>query len=449
MHVLAEAERDGCTCLPARALLADAARAARRATLAEDADRRARVRAATSVARGASGSTARATAELEAELAERVRRAARAARPASGCARRRAAPRRGADAPTSSPPSSRRRWRPRSRTGCRSSPAARAPARPRRSGRSPRAAAERGARVMLVAPTGRAAMRMTEASGLRASTVHSALGWIPGEGPTHDEHDPLQLRPADRRRDLDGQPRAARDAAARGRRRARTSCSSATPTSSRRSAPASRSPSWSPPSAVPTARLTHIFRQAAGSMIVQGAHAIRRGEPPSFSAARGHAPRPVPDRARRRRGRRCEEIVSLVSRAAAGALRGRPGRATSRCSRPSTAASSGSTRSTARCATALNPDGQPVRGGRLRIGDKLMMTGRNLHELGLMNGTLLRLLDEVDAAADDDDDDGGGAARSAPTTAGLPARRPRRPTACGSPTPARCTAARGSSCRSR
>jgi exodeoxyribonuclease V alpha subunit len=57
----------------------------------------------------------------------------------------------------------------------------------------------------------------------------------------------------------------------------------------------------------------------------------------------------------------------------------------------------------------LNPDGQPVRGGRLRIGDKLMMTGRNLHDLGLMNGTLLRLLDEVgdpdrdDPAADDDD----------------------------------------------
>ena len=26
---------------------------------------------------------------------------------------------------------------------------------------------------------------------MRATTVHSALGWIPGEGPTHDEHDPL------------------------------------------------------------------------------------------------------------------------------------------------------------------------------------------------------------------------------------------------------------------
>jgi exodeoxyribonuclease V alpha subunit len=51
---------------------------------------------------------------------------------------------------------------------------------------------------------------------------------------------------------------------------------------------------------------------------------------------------------------------------------------------------------------ALNPDGQPVRGGRLRLGDKLMMTGRNLHELGLMNGTLLRLLDEVAGAGEDD-----------------------------------------------
>ena len=40
---------------------------------------------------------------------------------------------------------------------------------------------------------------------------------------------------------------------------------------------------------------------------------------------------------------------------------------------------------------ALNPLGKPVGGGRLRIGDKLMMTGRNLHELGLMNGTVLHL----------------------------------------------------------
>jgi exodeoxyribonuclease V alpha subunit len=51
----------------------------------------------------------------------------------------------------------------------------------------------------------------------------------------------------------------------------------------------------------------------------------------------------------------------------------------------------------------LNPDGEPVRGERLRLGDKVMLTGRNLHELGLMNGTLLRLQDEV--SGDDDRDD--------------------------------------------
>ena len=33
---------------------------------------------------------------------------------------------------------------------------------------------------------------MREATGLEASTVHSALGWIPGEGPTLDEDDPLR-----------------------------------------------------------------------------------------------------------------------------------------------------------------------------------------------------------------------------------------------------------------
>ena len=97
-----------------------------------------------------------------------------------------------------------------------------------------------------------------------------------------------------------------------------------------------------------------------------------------------------------------EEIVSLVCRAAARASTTSTRSTTSRCSRPCTAASSASTRSTTALREALNPDGQPVRGGRLRIGDKLMMTGRNLHELGLMNGTLLRLLDEVSGSDDDD-----------------------------------------------
>ena len=90
---------------------------------------------------------------------------------------------------------------------------------------------------------------------------------------------------------------------------------------------------------------------------------------------------------------------------------------------------------------ALNPDGRPVRGGRLRLGDKLMMTGRNLHELGLMNGTVLRLLDET----------GDPRTMTRPRSSSAPrtpssASRPRRPTGWRSPTPARSTAARASSC---
>src|SRR5581483_11380257 len=63
----------------------------------------------------------------------------------------------------------------------------------------------------------------------------------------------------------------------------------------------------------PTARLTHIFRQAAGSMIVQGAHAVRRGEAPVFVPRTGMRrdlfliERGDPVAAR-------EEIVSVVSR---------------------------------------------------------------------------------------------------------------------------------------
>ena len=49
------------------------------------------------------------------------------------------------------------------------------------------AAKAQKASIALVAPTGRAARRMAESTGMEASTIHSALGWIPGQGPTRDE----------------------------------------------------------------------------------------------------------------------------------------------------------------------------------------------------------------------------------------------------------------------
>ncbi len=77
------------------------------------------------------------------------------------------------------------------------------------------AARAQRASMLLVAPTGRAARRMTESTGLEAS--HDPLGARPGCPARGRRATRSRRRPARRRRDLDGQPRAAGHAAARGR----------------------------------------------------------------------------------------------------------------------------------------------------------------------------------------------------------------------------------------
>jgi exodeoxyribonuclease V alpha subunit len=136
-------------------------------------------------------------------------------------------------------------------------------------------------------------------------------------------------------------------------------------------------------------------------MIVQGAHAIRRGEAPSFTADEGmRRDLFLIERADPRAAR--EEIVSLVSRRLPEHYDVDPVRDI-QVFAPVYKGELGIDALNDALREVLNPDGEPVRGGRLRIGDKLMMTGRNLHELGLMNGTLLRLLDEVSGADGADD----------------------------------------------
>ncbi len=253
-------------------------------------------------------------------------------------------------------------------------------------------AAGQGARVLLVAPTGRAAVRMSEASGVRARTVHSALGWIPGEGPTHDEQDPLPC-------DLlivDETSMANLELLVTLLRAVGERTHVVLVGDADQLAPVGAGKPFAELVAadeVPTTRLTHIFRQAAGSMIVQGAHAIRRGHVPEFTPAENMRrdlfllERPDALAAR-------EEIVSLVGERLPAHYGVDPIRDI-QVFAPVYRGELGIDALNASLRDALNPDGRPVRGGRLRIGDKLMMTGRNLHELGLMNGTLLRLLDEV------------------------------------------------------
>ncbi len=260
-------------------------------------------------------------------------------------------------------------------------------------------AAEQRAQVLLVAPTGRAAIRMSESSGVRATTVHSALGWIPGEGPTHDEDDPLEA-------DLlivDETSMANMELLVTLLRAVGARTHVVLVGDADQLAPVGAGKPFAElisSGEVPTTRLTHIFRQAAGSMIVQGAHAIRRGEAPSFAVAEGMRrdlfliERPGAIAAR-------EEIVSLVCERLPAHYEIDPVRDI-QVFAPVYRGDLGIDALNAALRERLNPDGDPVRGGRLRLGDKVMMTGRNLHDLGLMNGTVLQLLDEVSASEDDD-----------------------------------------------
>ncbi len=260
-------------------------------------------------------------------------------------------------------------------------------------------AAAQGARVMLVAPTGRAAIRMTEASGVRARTVHSALGWVPGEGPTHDEDDPLACDLLI----LDESSMANLELLVTLLRAVGPNTHVVLVGDADQLAPVGAGKPFADlveSDVVPTARLTHIFRQAAGSMIVQGAHAIRRGEAPDFAPAQAmKRDLFLIERADARSAR--DEIVSLVAERLPSHYGVDPVRDI-QVFAPVYRGELGIDALNSALREALNPDGEPVRGGRLRIGDKLMMTGRNLHELGLMNGTLLRLLDEVSGADGDD-----------------------------------------------
>lgn len=263
-------------------------------------------------------------------------------------------------------------------------------------------AAQQRASLLLVAPTGRAAARMREATGLEASTVHAALGWIPGEGPALDEDDPLTC-------DLlvvDETSMANLELLVTLLRAVGPGTHVVLVGDADQLAPVGAGKPFAELVAsglLPTARLERIFRQAAGSMIVQGAHAIRSGRAPSFARADGMRQdlflieRADPVVAR-------EEIVGLVSsrlpehygvdpvidvQVLAPVYRGELG----------IDALNDALRA------ALNPHGEPVGNGRLRIGDKLMLTGRNLHELGLMNGTLLRLMEAL-GERDGDEEDG-------------------------------------------
>ncbi len=401
MHTLAEAERSGSACLPAETLLAEAAQLLGGEPAEGTLDG---LEADNHIVREEEWVYRRATAELEAELAARVDALIRGA-PGErmGARRGRGSPDAGDVTVGPAELTSEQRAALAAAFAHRLSVITGGPGTGKTASIKSIAghATERGARVMLVAPTGRAAVRMTEASGVRARTVHSALGWIPGEGPTHDEEDPLSC-------DLlivDETSMANLELLVTLLRAVGDHTHVVLVGDADQLAPVGAGKPFAELVAcdrVPVTRLTHIFRQAADSMIVQGAHAIRIGRPPTFAAAEGMRrdlfmiERSSPRAA-------LEEIVSLVAERLPAHYEVDPVRDI-QVFAPVYRGDLGIDALNRALRAALNPDGRPVRGGRLRLGDKLMMTGRNLHELGLMNGTVLRLLDETGGDSEDDDE---------------------------------------------
>ena len=147
-----------------------------------------------------------------------------------------------------------------------------------------------GSRVMLAAPTGKAARRMEEATGRQAHTVHRLLAYNPETGFQVNEESPLEPGTVvvDESSMLDSELAAALlTALVPGRHRLALV------------GDADQLPSVGPGAvlrdvidsgAVPVVRLTKILRQQDGSNVVSAAHAVIRGDSPRIE------PWPAPGR---------------------------------------------------------------------------------------------------------------------------------------------------------
>jgi exodeoxyribonuclease V alpha subunit len=254
------------------------------------------------------------------------------------------------------------------------------------------AAAEQNASVLLVAPTGRAARRMSESSGLDASTVHAALGWIPGQGPTVEELDAdVLIVDETSMANLELLVTLVRAVGAQTHVVLVGDADQLAPVGAGK--PFAELVEARP---VPIAELTHIFRQAAGSMIVRGAHAVRTGSAPSFAPSE-EMTRDLFMIERADPRAALDEVVTLVTERLPKHF-GVDSITDIQVFAPVYRGALGIDAINTRLRESLNPTGRPVLGGRLRIGDKLMLSGRNLHDLGLMNGTILRLLEHNEDA---------------------------------------------------
>jgi exodeoxyribonuclease V alpha subunit len=238
--------------------------------------------------------------------------------------------------------------------------------------------------VRLAAPTGKAARRLAESTGADATTIHRLLEWAPDGGFTRDEENPIEgadVLVVDEASMLGVQLACALMDAVGPRTHVLLV---GDPDQLAPVGPGRVLEDLIDSGAIPTVRLTEIFRQAARSMIVRAAHAINAGEhPPTkpreddihdfFLMARDEPSQIfaevcdlAAERLPRHYGVQPHEVQVLAPMhkgplgidAFNDALRAR-----------------------------LNPDGEKVPGTPFRLGDRVLQT-KNNHEEELMNGEL-------------------------------------------------------------
>lgn len=247
-----------------------------------------------------------------------------------------------------------------------------------------------GVRVGLCAPTGRAARRLSEATGADAMTIHRLLEWRPGSEPTYkpghplpigllvvDEASMINLHMADVLLnglghdthvvfvgDADQLP------------------------------PVGAGKPFADlieSGIAPVTRLTHIFRQAAMSMITTAAHEINQGRMPHLEPGPEQVrdfhfvERVTPERVR-------DAVVEMVGERVEAGLGFDPIRE-AQVLAPIYRGEAGIDILNRDLQKRLNPDGRKAVSERFRIGDRLIQT-RNSYEFELMNGTICFLIDD-------------------------------------------------------
>ena len=262
-----------------------------------------------------------------------------------------------------------------------------------------------GAKIALCAPTGRAARRLEEATGHGAQTIHRMLEWMPGREPGFkpghplpadlvivDESSMLNLRLAEV---LLGGLAESTHVVFVGDADQLPPIGAGKPFEDLIAS-----------EIAPVVRLSHIFRQAARSMITTAAHEINRGRSPHLQPAEDQnhdfffIDRPSPERA-------LETVVEVVAERVPKRFDLDPIRDVQVLA-PMYRGAVGIDVLNERLQARLNPRGKPALNGRFRVGDRLIQT-RNSHELGLMNGSivLLRSDDPEEEAIVVDTDEGG------------------------------------------